>query len=135
MKTHSLNLMPKYFDLIKNREKILEGRLNDEKRRLFEVGDQIIFYKEPLKDESVKAIILDKYVFKDFEEMAAKLDCKLLGFKKAKEMIDTYYSIYDREKTLKFGVVIFKIDVIDWKPLLTKNKISKDISKWNLISF
>ncbi len=40
---HKLNLMDKYFDLILSGEKVLEGRLNDEKRKLINIGDEIIF--------------------------------------------------------------------------------------------
>ena len=40
---HTLNLQEKYFELIKNNIKTLEGRLNDEKRQAFNVGDKILF--------------------------------------------------------------------------------------------
>lgn len=113
-KEHTLNLAPIYFELIKSGEKILEGRLNDEKRKGFNVGDKITFYKEPDKTETIKAIIVDKYLFNGFDEMADALDKKLLGFaKKSKqEMIDVYRNIYSHENEEKYGVVIFKIIVI-----------------------
>ena len=113
-KEHTLNLAPIYFDLIKSGEKILEGRLNDEKRKTFNVGDKITFYKEPERKDSFKAIILDKYVFKNFDEMADALDKKLLGFadKTKQEMIKVYRTIYRRQDEDKYGVVIFKIKTI-----------------------
>ena len=113
-KEHTLNLDPIYFDLIKSGEKILEGRLNDEKRKGFSIGDKITFYKEPEKIETIKAIILDKYLFNSFDEMAAALDKNLLGFENMskQEMIDTYRTIYSSEDENNYGVVIFKIMVI-----------------------
>lgn len=113
-KEHNLNLSPIYFDLIKSGEKILEGRLNDAKRKEFNIGDKITFYKEPEKAETMQAIILDKYIFKDFEDMANNLDKSKLGFanKTKEEMIDTYRTIYNIEDEKKHGVVIFKIKVI-----------------------
>lgn len=113
-KEHTLNLAPIYFELIKSGEKILEGRLNDEKRKNFNIGDKITFYKEPEKTETIKAIILDKYLFNNFDEMADALDKKLLGFenKSKQEMVDVYKTIYSSENENNYGVVIFKIMVL-----------------------
>ena len=111
---HTLSLMPIYFDLINSGEKVLEGRLNDEKRKNFNIGDKITFYKLPEKSETLNAIILNKYIFDKFEDMANKLDKKDLGFQKhtKDEMISTYRTIYLREDEQKFGVAVFKIKVI-----------------------
>ena len=40
-KTHTLNLNPIYFELVKNNEKILEGRLNKDKFQDIQIGDKI----------------------------------------------------------------------------------------------
>lgn len=113
-KEHTLNLAPVYFDLINSGEKLLEGRLNDEKRKNFNIGDKITFYKEPEKTETLNAIILNKYIFDNFEIMAKELNKKDLGFQKQskKEMINTYRTIYSKEDEQRFGVVVFKIKVI-----------------------
>ncbi len=110
-KTHHLNLNPIYFELIKDGKKTLEGRLNDEKRKQFNIGDKIVFHKEPERVEIVNAIILNKYIFKDFKEMAESLDKSQLGFadKTKDEMINTYRTIYTVEDEQQYGVVIFKI--------------------------
>lgn len=43
----------------------------------FNIGDKITFYKEPKRTETIKAIILDKYISNNFEEMANELQiCK-----------------------------------------------------------
>ena len=44
---HEMKLKPQYFDMVISGTKIYEIRLNDEKRRLIEVGDKINFKKEP----------------------------------------------------------------------------------------
>ena len=105
---------PIYFDLIKSGEKTFESRLNDEKRQGFNIGDNITFYKEPERVETMKAIILDRYEFENFEQMANELDKSKLGFKdKTKqEMINTYRTIYKTEDELKHGVVIFNIKTL-----------------------
>lgn len=114
-KTHTLNLNPIYFDLIKNQEKTLEGRLNDEKRKTFNVGDIITFYKEPTRVESMNAIILDKFIFKNFDEMSNNLNKSELGFanKTKEEMVHVYRTIYSKQDEEKYGVVVFKIKTLN----------------------
>lgn len=114
-KTHTLNLNPEYFEMVKVGEKTLEGRLNDEKRKFFNVGDYITFYKEPEREESFNAIILDKFIFNNFDEMADTLKKEDLGFKnKTKnEMIEVYRSFYSKDKETKYGVVVFKVFVLN----------------------
>ncbi len=111
---HTLKLMPKYFDMIENGTKTFEGRLYDEKRKLFIIGDEIKFIKEPEHKKSVSAKIKNIFLFKDFEEMADEIDKAKLGFANSsnEEMISTYYSIYEREKVEKYGVAIFEIELL-----------------------
>ena len=113
-KIHELNLNPVHFDLIKSGEKVLEGRLNDDNRKTFNIGDKITFYKEPEKTETMQAIILDKYLFNNFDEMANELDKSKLGFaiKTKEEMVNVYRTIYTLEDENKYGVVVFKIKLI-----------------------
>lgn len=113
--SHTLRLNPIYFNLIKMGKKTLEGRLNDEKRQNFHIGDVITFYKEPERVETIKAIILDKYLFKNFEEMSKNLDKNALGFEDStkEQMVNVYRTIYSHDDENKYGVVIFKIKVID----------------------
>ena len=113
-KVHTLNLKPIYFDLIQKGEKILEGRLNDDKRKDFKIGDLIVFFKEPEKKETIKALITARYEFNDFEEMANNLDKSLLGFTESttEEMVNVYRTIYSRQDELKYGVVVFGIEPV-----------------------
>ncbi len=112
--THQLNLQPQYFDLIEKGIKVYEGRLNDEKRKLFMIGDQVIFFRQPERERTIKAKIVNKFLFKDFDEMASKLEKSKLGFAdfSKQEMIDVYHSIYPKAKVEKYGVVVFEIKLI-----------------------
>ena len=48
MKEHTLNLDEKYYNYILHGTKRIELRLNDEKRKLMNIGDTLVFYKQPL---------------------------------------------------------------------------------------
>lgn len=114
MKTHELGLQPAYYNLIKIGEKIYEGRLNDEKRKLIETGDIIIIKKDPERVESFECLVLDKLFFNSFKDMIESLDEKDIGFKdKTKEQIlNEYRKFYSEEKENKFGVVAIKLKVL-----------------------
>lgn len=109
--SHTLNLNPVYYDLMDNGEKIFEGRLNDEKRQSFNVLDTVTFFKEPDKTESFDTAILNKFLFKNFDEMANTLDKEKLGFKDMtkEEMVKVYRSFYPKDREEKYGVVVFEI--------------------------
>lgn len=113
-KNHELNLKAIYFDLIKNGKKTLEGRLNSPKIQEFKIGDTITFFKEPLRQETIKAEILDKYIFDDFDQMADSLNKDDLGFENQtkEQMVAVYRKIYDKERETKHGVCIIKIKVL-----------------------
>lgn len=112
---HTLAVQEKYFNLIKNKEKVLEGRLNDEKRKKYKLGDKIMIYKDPERKEFLNTVIIDKILFKDFDEMANSLNKADLGFADVskEEMVHVYRTIYKREDEENCGVLIFKVKVID----------------------
>lgn len=113
-KRYDLHLQPIYFDLIKSGEKTLEGRLFKNDKRNYNIGDVLTFYREPENKNTINAIILDKFRFDNFDEMAENLKKEDLGFSNStkQEMIDVYRGIYSKENEKKYGVVVFKIKVI-----------------------
>ena len=110
-----MKLQPEHFDKIKSGEKIFEIRLNDEKRQLINIGDIVIFKKEPDLYEGVVCKILEKRFFTSFAQMAQVMSLKDLGFagKNAEQVerkLHTYYSKKDEEA---YGIVVFKLQVIN----------------------
>ena len=113
--THTIGLKPIYYNLIKNNIKTLEGRLNDEKRQAYNIGDSLIIYKEPKRQENIKAIILDKTIFKNFDEMVEHTDLAQLVFENCTKeyVIGVYRNIYSKQNEEKYGVAIIKLKVIN----------------------
>lgn len=109
---YEMKLRPIYFDKIKNGEKIYEIRLNDEKRKDIDVGDIIIFKKEPELKELLVTIVKDLVYFKTFNEMLNTLPIKKIGFENEspKEIEEIYYSFYSKENESKYGVVAIKVE-------------------------
>ena len=112
---YSMNLNAEYFNLIKSGEKIFEGRLNDEKRKDMKSGNVIRFFKEPDRNEYFDALILQRLEFADFDHMLKIINKKDLGFdgKTNQEVLDVYHSFYSKEDENLYGVVAFKVVLLD----------------------
>lgn len=97
---HQMGLYGEYFQAIKEGRKIVEVRLNDEKRRKIRIGDSIEFLKVPQQDEILKVHVSDLKKYETFEDMYKDIsfndfDCE--GWT-MKEMIDGTYEIYTAEQ-------------------------------------
>ncbi len=111
---HDMKLQSIYFDKIKKGQKIYEIRLNDEKRRIIDVGDVIVFKREPELKESIETIVEDLIYFDSFKEMIDTLPLFKVGFENVskKEVEDIYHSFYSVENESKYGVVAIKVKLI-----------------------
>lgn len=106
---HNMNLNNRPFKSIKEGTKTIELRLNDEKRSLLKVGDEIEFTNRDTNEKlSVDIINLHKYP--SFEELYKHFDKVEMGYNKddiaePKDM-EAYYS---KEEQNKYGVLGIKI--------------------------
>ena len=112
---HEMKLQAIYFNKMKNSQKIYEIRLNDEKRRLIDIGDVIIFKKEPDLTETLQTIVKDLVYFKSFREMVDTLPLEKIGFENMSknEVESIYYSFYSIENELKYGVIAIKVEPLE----------------------
>lgn len=102
---HNMNLNNEPFELIKSGSKTIELRLNDEKRRLLNVGDEILFNNRSNNEELLVDIIkLHKY--DSFESLYKDFDKVSLGYREdeisSPSDMNEYYS---KEDEMKYGVV------------------------------
>lgn len=103
------------FEQIKNKSKIWEVRLNDEKRKNINVGDSILFRKLPDLFDGIVCKVVDKKHFNSFREMSSVLSLQSLGFEEgatADTCVDCYHTYYTPEEEQEFGVVAFKLELV-----------------------
>ena len=111
--THEMKLQPKFFDFIKYGTKRIELRLYDEKRRNIELGDKIVFRKEPELKEVVEATVVGLLRYKSFKELFEDFDMSLLadrGMTKG-ELLEVLEEFYTVEKQEEFGVLGIKVEL------------------------
>lgn len=95
--THSLKMDEEFYNLINDGKKIFELRMNDDKRKMFKVGDEICFLKRPdFKDYFYKKI-KGLHYYKTLEELVNDIDVKLMGFSTKEEVINVMNKFYKDE--------------------------------------
>ena len=108
---YNMNLNNRPFKSIKEGTKTIELRLNDEKRSLLKVGDEIEFTNRDTNEKlSVDIINLHKYP--SFEELYKHFDKVEMGYNKddiaePKDM-EAYYSKEEQDKYGVLGIEIRK---------------------------
>ena len=95
------------FDIIVNKDKDVEIRLNDEKRRKLKIGDTLVFLKRPDDIESISATVTNLVYFDSFIDVTNYYDMKrvYLDNTSKEDYINLMKRFYSDEEVSKYGVV------------------------------
>ena len=109
-----VHLHPEVFDIVLNKDKDVEIRVNDEKRRKLNIGDTLVFLKRPDDKEEVKAIITNLVYFNSFLEVTNYYDMKRIYLEDTTkdEYINLMKKFYSNEEVEKYGVVAIEFKII-----------------------
>lgn len=111
-----MKLNPKAFESVKDGSKIFEIRLNDEKRKLIEVGDHITFQKLPSLEEDLLVVVKDILKEKTFEKLFSLFPPSLAGWEEnssPKKCATDMRKYYSKEEERRNGVVAIKIELVN----------------------
>lgn len=107
-----MKLQDKPFQSIKNQTKTIEMRLYDEKRKLINVLDEIVF-TNIISGEKLKVVVKNISVFDNFESLYNHFDKTKLGYEKNEiakpDDMNIYYSKIEQKK---YGVCAIEIELI-----------------------
>jgi len=111
---HILKLQPEYFDYINNGTKRIELRLYDEKRKKINIGDTIIFQKEPELEIKMKVKVIGLLRYNKFEELFNDFDIEMLADKSMtkQELLNVLEEFYTEEKQREYGILGIRIEKI-----------------------
>ena len=112
MKTHEMNLQPRYLDFIKDGTKRIELRLFDEKRQQIQLGDIIEFTKS--EDDKFKAEVIGLLRYNPFNDLFEDFDISILADKSMtkQELLDVLSEFYTPEKQAEFGVLGIRLKIL-----------------------
>ena len=112
---HILKLQPKYFDYINDGTKRIELRLYDEKRQKINIGDIIVFQKEPELETTIKVKVIGLLRYNTFEELFNDFDIEIMADKSMtkQELLDVLQEFCSIEKQKQYGVLGIRIKKIN----------------------
>ncbi|MBR6034322.1 MAG: ASCH domain-containing protein [Clostridia bacterium] len=104
---HILKLKSTYFDFIDKGTKRIELRLYDEKRQKINIGDTIIFKKEPNLDATMQVKVIGLLRYNSFEELINDFNIEVLADKSMTkdELINVLREFYSKDEEKKYGVI------------------------------
>jgi ASC-1-like (ASCH) protein len=103
-KVHEMRLHPTPFEMIRSGRKMVEVRLNDEKRQVMQVGDRIEFTLRPELTEKFQAEIIGLDTFMSFKDAYAAYPPEEYGGGNKDEW-ELMYKYYSPEDEAKYGVL------------------------------
>ena len=107
---HQMNLWNDSFESIKSGSKTIEMRLNDEKRRLINVGD-IIEFRNTSTSETISCLVKNIYRYKTFEELYSHHDKVSIGYRVNETANpDDMLTYYTKEDINKYGVLAIELE-------------------------
>ena len=111
---HELKLQPRYYEYILNGSKDIEIRLYDEKRQKINIGDTIIFKKEPELNESFKVKVVGLLRYENFDGLFNDFTIDRLADKSMKksELLEELEKFYTKEKQKEYGVLGIRIEKV-----------------------
>ena len=104
---HKMKLVDFAFNAIKNNEKDIEIRLNDEKRQLIKVGDFVEFTNLDT-DEMLRVKVVNLHKYKTFNDLFAAFEHKHFGLNESDDasIMDNFYTKEEQEKYMALGIEI-----------------------------
>lgn len=79
------------------------------------IGDVLVFYKQPLLKESFKTKIVDLLYFDSFNEAMSKLPFELIADKadNKENLLNDLNKFYSKEKQETYGVIGIKLELLN----------------------
>ena len=113
---HEMKLNDDAFKVVKAGTKTIELRLNDEKRRLINVGD-IIEFENNTTLEKIDVLVTHLHKYENFEELYKHFDKVAMGYRDDEAAdpndMDLYYPKEIQEKYGVLGIEIMSVKIID----------------------
>ncbi|ACB59817.1 protein of unknown function DUF437 [Exiguobacterium sibiricum 255-15] len=111
---HNMGLYEEPFHSIQTGKKVIEIRLNDQKRQAIKVDD-LIEFKNLSNGEQLTVRVTKRETFKDFQSLYEKIsleaiDC--IGWSMP-ELLKSTYAIYLKEAEQQFGALALTIEIIE----------------------
>ena len=110
---HEMKLQSRYYEYMKRGSKRIELRLYDEKRQKIEIGDTILFLKEPERNEKLLTKVIGLLQYDSFTNLLNDVDISLVAdaTMTKEELLTILEGFYPKEEQEKYGVIGIRIEI------------------------
>ncbi|NLP35935.1 MAG: ASCH domain-containing protein [Clostridiales bacterium] len=110
---YEMKLLENEFDNIMYKNKVIEVRINDAKRKHIQKGDKIVFYKLPDMRQSIIVNVEQVIKFNSFQEVYRSFPVSYFGYNNSSinNLVENIYKIYTKEEEKNNGVIAIKFNV------------------------
>ncbi len=108
---HKMKLQPNPFGKIKDGSKTIEVRLNDEKRQLLNVGDEIEFSAMSDPEQIIRVKITNLFHYPTFSQLFDAFPATMFGGINKDDLMGIY-KYYSKDEEAKYGVVGIQVKFI-----------------------
>lgn len=112
MRTHYFQLAPKPFGLILSGKKVIESRLFDDKRKLIQIGDVIVFTNREDSGATIRVVVKDLLHYAYFQEMFSSNNPILFGGDSAESLEQEIRKFYSQKDEEQYGVLGIRFEVV-----------------------
>jgi len=104
MSNHTLHLNSSPFNKIRNGQKTIESRLNDEKRQRLTIGDRLTFLNREDATE-IQAVITALHFFPTFADLFQNLPKEKFANESVEALLQEINQFYSSEDEQRWGIV------------------------------
>ena len=104
-----MRLAKEPFEKIRSGTKTIESRLFDEKRKLINPGDNILFCHADDEMQHIQTKVIGIFRYSSFKELMTDFPSTMFGGDSTEELIADIRQFYTEDEERKYGVVGIKI--------------------------
>lgn len=98
------------FEKVQNGTKAIESRLLDDKRKLINPGDEILFRLADDETREVKTRVIAIFRYRSFKELMTDFPASLFGGDSTEDLLAEIRQFYSEDEEKKYGVVGVKVE-------------------------
>ncbi len=110
---HQMKLSKVPYEAVADGTKVIESRLNDEKRQQISLGDVIVFSENDHPENTTRTKVIGLLRYTTFKDLFADHDPALFAGENSEFLLSQIKAFYPDQEEQKYGVVGIRIERVD----------------------
>lgn len=106
-----MKLTKELLESVINGKKAIESRLFDEKRKMINLGDEIVFSENDNPDNNIRVSVVGLLHYRSFRDLFADHNPALFGGESKEQLLSQIKQFYSDEDEQKYGVLGIRLSL------------------------